>query len=214
MRSVCRAGALVLFLTGCDAVQDGPTTVPPVRTPVRLEIYRDDAFTAFYGGSFPLEPVTLDAHGDTVPPQYPIQFLSRNPEIISVTDTGYVTARGLGQTWIVGWTYVSTRQLMDSVQAYVRCTAEGPSVEIAPPSLSLRVGESITPVIVNATLCSGRIPYTAEYRWRSADTVVVVVDSLTGRATGRAPGITVLVLGSTLTPVIRDLLVTVTDSAR
>ena len=210
MRLLCRAGAITLSLCGCGAVQDGPTLVPAIRTPAELEIYRNDAFTVFYGDSLRLEPVTLDAHGDTVPPESPIQFLSRSPEVISVTTTGQINARGLGQTWVVGWTYASTRQLMDSVQVSVRCTTEGANVVVAPPSLSLSVGESITPVIVGATYCMGRIPFTAEYRWRSADTAVAVVDSLTGRTTGRAPGITVLVLGSTRLPVLRDLLVTVT----
>jgi hypothetical protein len=214
MRLLCRAGAIVLFFSGCGAVQDGPTPVPPVRTPVKLEIHRDDAFATFYGDSFPLAPVTLDAHGDTVPPESPIQFLSRNPEIVSVSGTGQFTARGLGQTWIVGWTYASTRQLLDSVQVSVRCTTEGANVVVAPPSLLLSVGESITPVIVGATYCMGRIPFTAEYRWRSADTAVAVVDSLTGLTTGRAPGITVLVLHSTQRAFLRDLLVTVTDSTR
>ena len=61
-------------------------------------------------------------------------------------------------------------------------------VRVTPAERTVAIGESFTPS-AEALGCGGteRLPET--WRWATADTGVVAVDSLTGRTTGRAPGV-------------------------
>ena len=79
--------------------------------------------------------------------------------------------------------------LASATLAFVGCRngcSLGLSNTIEPANPTLRVGQAITPEFVVSSDCDGRIRTTQW--WRSQDTLIVVVDSASGRLTGRAPG--------------------------
>ena len=74
------------------------------------------------------------------------------------------------------------------------CSIVGPDctdelrISIAPTARTIAVAESFTPSVRLAS-CGGRERLSDTFRWRASDTLVVRVDSVTGRITGRSPGV-------------------------
>lgn len=66
------------------------------------------------------------------------------------------------------------------------CTLEL-GMQLTPSAATIAVGESITPKL-ELTSCSGRKRWTPTVVWRTTDTAVVTVDSISGRTIGRASG--------------------------
>jgi hypothetical protein len=73
----------------------------------------------------------------------------------------------------------------------VVCPADPPRVRITPDALSLAVGQSSSPR-ARAFVCGGTQEVAWIGRWRSADSAIARIDTLTGLVTARARGTTVV----------------------
>jgi Bacterial Ig-like domain (group 2) len=67
------------------------------------------------------------------------------------------------------------------------CTDEL-GISIKPTASTLAVGQTVSPT-VRLSSCGGREHFTDAFTWRTADSAVVAVDSLSGRISARAPGV-------------------------
>ena len=207
MSSSLRICALLLLASACqEPVSSGK---PPGRVPVALHIAPWEHISMVSGTTLELRPLGLDSAADTVSFPGPIAFMSRGPEVVDVSIDGVIRAREPGAAWIIAWTYVGKRRLEDSLGVRVPCTRELRTT-ITPASAILRVGESVTPSFELST-CGGRQQLTDVFRWRSLDSLVVRVDSLSGRATAVAPGRTYVVVSGAFYGLLANMLIDVTN---
>ena len=69
-----------------------------------------------------------------------------------------------------------------------------PLQRVTPTNTTIAVGQKVTLKYQSGGYCAGETPTEADYgpvistAWRTSDTSVVFLDSLTGAVTGRAPG--------------------------
>lgn len=76
------------------------------------------------------------------------------------------------------------------------------------PSLSLKIGDTVTPSI-RVYECAGAREVTVATRWRALDTTIVRVDSLSGKVTGLLAGETYVIAKSAAYGYMGDIPATV-----
>jgi serine/threonine-protein kinase len=171
------------------------TTAPILRgAPASVTIVRRPRRAVLLGGSTQLLAEVRDLSGRPVPGSAP-RWSSSNPGVAKVDSvTGLVHAVRPGRVWVVA---VSGERRDSARIAVRRPPAEPPmaaSVSIAPHG-TLRVGDTIR--LAAAVLDGNGATLPDEpLAWASSEPGVVVVDSLTGRASGHAPGTATIVARS------------------
>jgi hypothetical protein len=150
--------------------------------------------------------VAVSEGGVEQPLEVPATFESRRPEVATVDSDGTIVGVSMGNTWIVA----SANALgSDSLEIRVRCTLEL-GMDLSPSETTIRVGESFVPTIQLWT-CGRHVLIDETFTWSTPHSDVVSVDSLTGRTTGRAPGLAaVYPVGRTYRS-LSPILVTVSD---
>jgi uncharacterized protein YjdB len=78
------------------------------------------------------------------------------------------------------------------------CTVSGPFV--SPPSVTLHAGDSLRATAV-VQQCEGQ-PTSTTVRWRTSDTAVAIVDSLSGLVRARASGRSTIIASLVVNPQI------------
>jgi uncharacterized protein YjdB len=90
------------------------------------------------------------------------------------------------------------RSSTDSTASHVDCTTTGPTV--SPPSVTLHPGDTLRATAF-VHQCEGQ-PTSTTVRWRTSDTAVAGVDSLSGLVRARASGRSTIIASLVVNPQI------------
>jgi hypothetical protein len=153
----------------------------------------EEFFGMRLGVRVPLRAELQDASGLRVAAGPTLRLSSRQPSVVAVDTGGVIVARGVGETWLDGTVVVNAQVLRDSVAVGVTCSAEGATVVLRLEQRTVAVGRALTPS-ADFTVCGGQLPHADEAAWSAHDARVLTVDPSTGRATGRTPGTTDLIV--------------------
>ncbi len=124
--------------------------------------------------------------GDTVPAHGLLSFVSRSPNVATVDSTRTITARSMGNTWIVASATSENQITRDSVSLSVQCTLEITG-DLEPKKATLRIGESFVPTLVLWT-CQRLVKIEPTWWWVAYEpNGVVQVDSATGKQRRSSP---------------------------
>ena len=170
MRTV-RIVASLALASALGACSDGADPVPRASR-VDFAALPD---TLGVGDSLQLQAAALDGAGRPIA-EAPLTWASRRPGVLAVTASGSARALATGDVWLVA-TVGGAARGVDSVR--VEVDAESRSLRLESPADSLLTEDFFTfSPIVDTTLGAALVP--GALRYTSSDTLVAVVNSLTG----------------------------------
>lgn len=178
-----RVTAIVAGSVNIIALSGGKTAAVPLlvarRSPSAL-VVTPTAPSVQLNGTTQLTGTVVDGAGNPIAGQ-PVAWSTSNPAIASVSATGLVTGRALGQATIVA----ASGPFSTSVRVTV-AAASVAVVTLSPTSVTLAVDDTAQ---VNATLtdASGNVLHGRSITWTSTSTAVATVDA-SGTILGVAPG--------------------------
>lgn len=169
---------LVALLAVAACLDSGVTDTAPID---RIELTPPVA-SVETGRTLPLAAVARDAAGGPVGSR-PISWSSSNTQIATVSSSGVVTARAVGEARIAAST--GGRSALSTITVTAREVA---SVQITPVAISVRVGRSAS-LQARALDADGQPLVDRPITWSSANTGIATV-SADGALTAVAPGAT------------------------
>ena len=171
-----------------------PIVVTPVPPPpiAEVRISVDDEVQLDWNGAAQLSAVPLDAEGNALPAR-PVQWLSSNTGIATVSATGVVQAVGPGLGWITA--------VIDGLSANVsvrvkRAPVESVVLDVPAAARGIEVGETVM-VGTQLRLVSGQLVGGA-LAWTSSDSSVATASSTAAAAIVVAHGAGVVTLTGTI----------------
>ena len=190
------AAAVVAACNGESPLVDPPPTTRPIEVPttpadaiasIQLSSGGTRQFSVLIGTPRSLNVTAFDSQGqEVVLPSAP-GFLSRRPELISVSASGLATAHAAGIARIVATLQLPSGNLVrDSLDVGALCSTEK-RVYANPSSLVVEVGKTVQGS-ASVKTCGGLEPLDDTIVWSTFTTTVLSVDPQTGVITGRIPG--------------------------
>lgn len=137
-----------------------------------------------------LAPRLVGPSGENLGPSGPVSYTSTPPGLVSVHESGLVTALAIGSPTIYGSTVHQGQALADTfgLTVAVTCTAEL-RVQVSPFDPVLMVGERFIPTLTMST-CGGKVTVTDVLTWSAHDPSIVSVHPVTGETVALRAGVT------------------------